>query len=579
MRLSRYFVPTLKEDPAEAEVVSHRLLVRAGMIRKLTSGVYSFLPLGCRALDKAAQIVREEMNRSGCMEVFMPMVQPADLWQETGRWDHYGKELLRFKDRHERESCLGPTHEEVITDIIRRDVHSYRQLPLNLYQIQTKFRDEIRPRFGLMRCREFVMKDAYSFDRDETGAQVSYEQMFNAYTRIFSRLGLNFRAVEADSGAIGGSTSHEFMVLADTGEDVIAACSSCAYAANLEKAEVIPEAKPQSDLPPEPEVVQTPDMNTIAKVSDFLGVQPASVIKTMVYVADERPVVALIPGDRDLNTVKLKNYCGAAEIRPAEAGEVEAWTEAPVGYAGPVNLRIETVVADSNLKTGSDWVTGANQGGAHLRHVDLSRDTSVAGYTDLVNVTESDPCPKCGGQMKFYKGIEVGHVFNLGTKYSRTMNATFLDEHGREQEMIMGCYGIGVSRIIAAAIEQNHDDQGIIFPPHIAPFEACVIALNVKDEQVLGLAEWVYQEIQGLGVDVILDDRDERPGFKFKDADLLGHSMQIIIGAKGLQNRVVEVKNRKTGERQELPVDTFLESFVQWRKRLWADWDGTSSSE
>ncbi len=579
MRLSRYFVPTLKEDPAEAEVISHRLLVRAGMIRKLTSGVYSFLPLGSRALEKTAQIVREEMNRSGCMEIFMPMVQPADLWQETGRWEYYGKELLRFKDRHERESCLGPTHEEVITDIIRRDVHSYRQLPLNLYQIQTKFRDEIRPRFGLMRCREFVMKDAYSFDRDETAAQVSYEQMFNAYTRIFNRLGLNFRAVEADSGAIGGSTSHEFMVLAETGEDVIAACSSCAYAANLEKAEVIPNAQPPAELPPEPELVTTPGMNTIAKISDFLGVQPTSVVKTLVYVADERPVVALIPGDRELNTVKLKNYCDAAEIRPAEPQEVEAWTNAPVGYAGPVNLTIDTIVADSNLKSGSDWVTGANKSDAHLIHVDLARDTRVADYTDLVNVTEKDPCPKCGGRMQFSKGIEVGHVFNLGTKYSGSMKATFLDEHGKEKEMIMGSYGIGVSRVIAAAIEQNHDENGIIFPPHIAPFEACVIALNVKDEQVMDKAEWIYQQIQGLGVDVILDDRDERPGFKFKDADLLGHPMQVIVGSKGLQNRVVEVKNRKTGERQELSVDTFQESFVQWRQKLWADWDSTSNPE
>jgi prolyl-tRNA synthetase len=577
MRLSRYFVPTLKEDPAEADVISHRLLVRAGMIRKLTSGVYSFLPLGCRALDKAARIVREEMDRSGCMEVFMPMVQPADLWMETGRWDHYGKELLRFKDRHERDSCLGPTHEEVITDIIRRDVRSYRQLPLNLYQIQTKFRDEIRPRFGLMRCREFVMKDAYSFDRDETGAQASYEQMFNAYTRIFNRLGLTFRAVEADSGAIGGSTSHEFMVLAETGEDVIAACQSCAYAANLEKAEVIPDSQASSSLPPEPEVVQTPGMNTIAKVAEFLNVQPSDIVKTLLYVADDRPVVALIPGDRELNTVKLKNHCGASEIRPADPREVADWTGAPVGYAGPVQLDMETIVADSSLRNGSDWVTGANENDAHFIHVDLTRDTRVSAYTDLVNVTESDPCPKCGGQMKFSKGIEVGHVFNLGTKYSQAMKATFLDEEGREKEMIMGCYGIGVSRIIAAAIEQNHDQNGIIFPPHIAPFEACVIALNVKDQEVMDMAEWIYQQMQGLGVDVILDDRDERPGFKFKDADLLGHPIQVIVGSKGLQNRVVEIKNRKTGERQELPLDTFEESFAGWRQELWASWGGTAN--
>jgi prolyl-tRNA synthetase len=571
--MSRCFIPTLKEDPAEAEVISHRLLVRAGMIRKLTSGIYSFLPTGLRSLNKVAEIVREEMDRSGCLEVLMPMVQPADLWQETGRWDVYGKELLRLKDRHQRDCCLGPTHEEVITDILRGEVRSYRQLPLNLYQIQTKFRDEIRPRFGLMRCREFIMKDGYSFDRDEQGAAESYQNMFEAYIRIFKRLGLQFRSVEADSGPIGGNLSHEFMVLADTGEDTIAVCNSCEYAANLEKAEVLPR-KPGVEKTecPEAELVDTPEAHTVEKIATFLGVSKDKVVKTMLYEADGRPVAGLVRGDRELNEVKFKNALGATDLELASAEKIEKWTGAPVGFAGPKDLKIETVLADNELRNETDWVTGANQADAHYVHIDLDRDANISKYLDLSVVNENDPCPKCSGSLQFTKGIEVGHVFNLGKKYSHSMQATFLDEQGKEQEMIMGCYGIGVSRVVAAAIEQNHDQNGIIFPPAVSPYEVIVLALNPKDEQVLKESERIYQSIFEQGADVILDDRKERPGFKFKDADLLGFSMQLIVGAKGIQNGIVEAKDRRSGERKELSLENFAQEFGTWREEVWQGW-------
>ncbi|MCF8108414.1 MAG: proline--tRNA ligase [Desulfohalobiaceae bacterium] len=572
MRLSKYYFPTLKENPAEAEVVSHRLLVRAGMIRKLTSGIYTYLPLGLKSIDKTANIIREELNRAGCLEVLMPMVQPADLWKETGRWEEYGKELLRLQDRHLRDSCLGPTHEEVITDLIRRDVHSYRQLPVNLYQVQTKFRDEIRPRFGLMRCREFIMKDGYSFDRDEAGAERTYMQMFEAYTRIFQRLGLDFRSVQADSGAIGGSFSHEFMVLAETGEDTIAVCSSCTFAANLEKAKVTDPRPTCRETCAEAEPVKTPDMHTVQKVADFLDVAPRKIVKTMLYEADGRAVAALVPGDRELNEVKLKNYLNAVELKLASSEQVVAWTRAKVGFAGPKDLDVQTIVADTLLSKETDWITGANQDEYHLRHVDLKRDVRLAGFADLVNIRESDPCPDCGAAVTFYKGIEVGHIFKLGAKYSRSMQATFLDEKGEEKEIIMGCYGIGVGRLVAAAIEQNHDENGILFPPSIAPFETVLIALNAQDRKVMATAEECYGLLRNRGIDVLFDDRDERPGFKFKDADLAGYPLQIIVGGKGLEKGVAEVKDRRTGERGELPLDDFAASFDSWRQNVWQGW-------
>jgi prolyl-tRNA synthetase len=573
--MSHCYAPTLKEDPAEAEVISHRLLVRAGLIRKLTSGIYSFLPLGFKALNKTAQIVRQEMDRAGCQEVLLPFVQPADLWQETGRWELYGRELLRLKDRHERDYCLGPTHEEVITDLVRHEIRSYRQLPVNLYQIQTKFRDEIRPRFGLMRCREFIMKDGYSFDRDEDGGEASYQQMYEAYCRIFERLGLRFKAVEADTGPIGGSHSHEFMVLAETGEDTIASCVACGYAANLEKAEVPPPARQDQPDCPDPELVSTPDMKTIGRVAEHLGVPRRKVLKTLLYEADGKAMAALVPGDRELNEVKLRNHLDANDLDLAGPELIESLTGAPVGFSGPKDLPVERIVADHSLLGESDWIVGANAKDAHLLHIDLSRDVSVSAYTDLATITEQDPCPKCGAGIELRKGIEVGHVFKLGTKYSRAMRATYLDENGREQEMIMGCYGIGVSRIVAAAIEQSHDESGIIFPPPIAPFEAVLLALNTKDESLMDKAEAMYAELRSQNVEIMLDDRQERPGFKFKDADLLGFPIQLVLGGKGLQSNVVEAKDRRTGEKSNLPLDRFAQAFAEWRQQVWQGWSLT----
>ena len=572
MRLSRYYAPTLKEDPADAEVVSHKLMLRAGMIRKLTSGIYTFLPLGLRSLNKAARIVREEMDRAGALEILMPGVQPADLWQETGRWEFYGKELLRFTDRHNREYCLGPTHEEVVTDLIRHEVRSYRQLPLNLYQIQTKFRDEIRPRFGLMRGREFLMKDAYSFDKDEDGAQVSYKAMYDAYTRIFERLGLRFRAVEADTGSIGGSFSHEFMVLADTGEDTVAACTACAYGANLEKAEAVVVAGTKPGNCPEYKRVPTPGKHTVEEVAAFLNVPARKVVKTLLYEADGQPVAALVRGDRELNEVKLKNVLKAQDVALASPEQVEAWTGAPVGFAGPVKLKIKTILADRELAHETDWVVGANAADEHFIHVDLDDDAFVTNYADLRSVAHGDPCPKCSTGLALTKGIEVGHVFKLGYKYSESMKASFLDEQGKDRLLYMGCYGIGVSRVVAACIEQNHDDFGIKFPPALAPYEVAVLCLDVKGE-AMAKAEEIYAWLQAQGIDALLDDRDERPGVKFKDVDLMGMPMQVVIGGKGLARGVVEVKDRRTGEKGELPVEGFESAFTTWRESVLAGWN------
>ncbi|MBG0789039.1 MAG: proline--tRNA ligase [Desulfovibrionaceae bacterium] len=575
MRLSKYYVPTLKEDPADAEVVSHKLLMRAGMIRKLTSGIYNYLPLGLRSVNKVAQIVREEMDRAGALEVLLPTVQPADLWQETGRWDYYGRELLRFKDRHDRDYCLGPTHEEVITDLVRGEIKSYKQLPVNLYQIQTKFRDEIRPRFGLMRGREFIMKDAYSFDKDEEGAEKSYFDMFGAYKKAFSRIGLRFKPVQADSGAIGGDFSHEFMVLAETGEDTIASCKSCEFAANLEKAKVVVPDGPDMTAAdcPAMEEVATPGAHTVDEVCAFLSVTPDKLIKTLLFVVDGRPVAGLVRGDRELNDVKLRNLVGGNEIEFADEALVRKLTNAPVGFAGPAGLSKDVpVYADSELKLATDWVAGANKGDTHVRHLSLGRDCEVAGYADLRVIEPTDACPECGGEIEFTKGIEVGHVFKLGLKYSEKMEATFLDENGKTKPMIMGCYGIGVSRIVASAIEQNYDENGCIFPPSIAPFEVCLISLGGKDQDVADKAEELYAEIMQMGVDAAFDDRKERPGVKFAEADLIGYPMQLVLGGKGLKNGIIEAKDRKTGEKIELPLDNFAEAFAAWRKRIWNNW-------
>ncbi len=557
MRYSQMLLPTLKETPAEAEVISHRLMLRAGFMRKLTSGVYSYLPYGLAALRRVERIVREEMNRAGAQELLMPMVQPADLWIETGRYEKYGPELLRFKDRHDRESCLGPTHEEVITDIIRRELHSYRDLPINLYQIQTKFRDEVRPRFGLMRGREFLMKDAYSFDVSDEQAEVSYKKMFEAYKRIFSRCGLSFRAVQADSGAIGGNFSHEFMVLAKTGEDTIVICTACEYAANIEKAEVqvadpgSPEA--MADL----EKIETPGKRKVEAVCEFLGIEPAGLVKTLVYLADGQPVAVLVRGDREVEVVKLKNLLKVADVVLADDKQTFTATGVPTGYLGPVGIAIR-LVADQEVVLMRNFVTGANEKNQHLKNVNYERDFGVEAVADLRKISSDDPCPVCGGRLDLTEGIEVGHIFKLGTFYSEKMQAVFQDKDGLEKPFVMGCYGIGVSRVVAAAIEQNHDESGIIFPVPLAPYQAIILNLDPKDEKITAAAEGLYTDLLREGVDVLLDDRDERPGAKFKDADLLGMPFRITVGKKFALNGIVELRNRKTGETQELSPDRLI---------------------
>ncbi|MDR2745666.1 MAG: proline--tRNA ligase [Desulfovibrio sp.] len=571
MRFSSCYIPTLKESPAEAEVASHRLLLRAGMIRRLTAGVYVYLPLGLRMMDKISKIVREEMNAAGFQELLMPMVQPADLWKESGRWERYGKELLRFRDRNDRECCLGPTHEEVITDMVRGEVRSYRQLPVRLYQIQTKFRDEIRPRFGLMRGREFIMKDAYSFDMDAAGAERSYKSMYDAYTRIFQRLGLRFRAVEADNGSIGGSFSHEFMVLADTGEDNIVFCGNCGYAANVERARTCWTGEKAGRPCPACRDIATPGAHTVTEVAGLLGVSPAKIVKTLVLLADGRPAAALVRGDRELNETKLKNLLKAQDVKLADAAAVEQLTRAPLGFAGPRGIGLP-IYADLELQGDTDYVTGGNAADTHTMHVDLSRDAHVTIFADLRNIAPDDRCPNCGGDVCLRRGIEVGHVFMLGLKYSEALHAVFSDEKGRERLMIMGCYGIGVSRVAAAAVEQNHDADGIVFPPPVAPFEAVLICLDPGNAETAAAAEKIYALLQRLGVDALYDDREERPGVKFKDADLLGMPMQLVVGAKGLARGVVECKDRRCGEKGELDLDNFESAFGQWARRVRDGW-------
>jgi prolyl-tRNA synthetase len=556
MRYSKYFIPTLKETPADAEVISHKLMLRAGLIRKLTSGIYTYLPAGLRALKKVENIIREEMNKSGAIEVLMPAVQPAELWLESGRWGYYGPELLRFKDRHGRDSCLGPTHEEIITDLVRREIQSYKQMPVNFYQIQTKFRDEIRPRFGLMRGREFIMKDAYSFDADEEGAGKSYEIMFETYNNIFRRFGLKFRAVEADTGSIGGSFSHEFMVLADTGEDYIISCLNCNYSANLEKAEVRFKengelSKSETEKPIEE--FETPDKRSVEEVTRFLSVNPDRLIKTLIFKTEKEVLAALVRGDHEINEAKLKNLVGADRLELADPDMVAETTGAPMGFAGPVDLDIR-IIADNGIKGIKNFVTGGNKKDTHYQNVNLERDFTVETYGDLRFITKEDTCPRCGSEIRFGKGIEVGHVFKLGTKYSKAMGALFLDENGREQPIIMGCYGIGVGRTLAAAIEQNHDKDGIIFPVPIAPFEVIILPLQIDKNEVVATAEKIYTDLLGKGVDVLLDDRDLRAGFKFKDADLLGIPLRVTIGTKGLKTEKVELKLRTQPESTMIPV-------------------------
>ena len=561
MRYSKFFLPTLKECPAEAEIASHRLMLRAGMIRKLASGLYTFLPLGLRSLRKVENIIRDEMNRAGAQELLMPLVQPAELWKESGRWDHYGRELLRIRDRHDRDFCLGPTHEEVITDLIRKHVRSYRDLPLNLYQIQTKFRDEIRPRFGVMRAREFIMKDAYSFAPDEDALDETYQAMHRAYCSIFERCGLDFRPVEADTGSIGGHASHEFMVLAETGEDAIACCTACDFAANTELAPVkMPAAERKiSSGSQELEMVETPGRKAVEEVTEFLDKQARELLKTLIFISDEKPVAVLMRGDHELNEVKLKNLLGAQQLEMAPPETVEKITGAPVGFAGPLRLPPGIkVIGDQAICGMKDFVTGANRKDAHFTGVNWERDVEPPELFDLRVITAEDPCPKCGGRLEIKRGIEVGHIFKLGTKYSEIMGAAFLDASGKEKPVIMGCYGIGVGRTVAAAIEQNHDEKGIVFPEPIAPFDVIISVINVKDSEMIAAAEKIYDELTEKGKECLLDDRKERPGVKFKDAELIGIPKRITIGRKVKESGLVELTSRKTGETVEIPADKVL---------------------
>ena len=550
MRTSQLLLPTLREDPGEAETVSHRLMLRAGLIRKVAAGIYTYLPLGLRIIRKVEQIVREEMNRAGAQELLMPIASPAELWKETGRWDYYGKELLRFKDRHERDFCLGPTHEEVITDLFRREVRSYRQLPLNFYQIQIKFRDEIRPRFGLMRGREFIMKDAYSFDKDDAGARLNYQKMYDAYDRIFSRCGLNFRAVEADTGLIGGTSSHEFMVLADTGEETIVYSDPGTYAANVERAEVLPpDDETREELRPL-QNVKTPGCRTVEEVTKFLKVEASQLVKTLLYSTGKDTVAVLIRGDHDANEIKLKRLLGVTDLELAGPATVELITGAPVGFAGPVGLKIR-IVADHAVRTARNVVVGGNQPDTHLIDVNCPRDFQVEQFADLRNAKAGDLSPRKDGVLKTTKGIEVGHVFMLGTKYSQAMNASFLDPNGKECLAVMGCYGIGIGRTAAAAVEQNHDDKGIVWPFPIAPFHVHLISLG-QSAGVIEAATGLYGALEAAGLEVLWDDRDERAGVKFNDADLIGAPYHVIVGDKGLAEGLLEVKTRKTGVKTKL---------------------------
>ena len=559
MRFSAFFAPTLRDDPSEAEVVSHRLLLRAGFIRRVTSGVYDFLPLGLKVLRRIEGVVREEMNRAGAQELLMPLVQPAELWQASGRWVKYGPELLRFFDRHDHESCLGPTHEEVICDLVARELKSYRQLPLNLYQIQTKFRDEVRPRFGLMRGREFIMKDAYSFHADDADLAREYDNMFEAYTRIFTRLGLKFRAVEADTGSIGGNASHEFHVLADSGEDVIAHCDACRYAANVEM------AQGRRSLPGNTDgalaEVATPGASAVGDVARMLGVSADHLVKTLMVTVTGGPldgatVAACVRGDDEVQEIKLAHVLGADGVSLADAAAIDA-VGGVVGFVGPQGLRAR-VIADQTLQGASGLVAGANRIDAHVAGLDMARDVPDAIYADLRTARAGDGCPQCDGRLDLSRGIEVGHVFALGRRYAEPMKVEFQDAAGQRAVATMGCYGIGVSRLVAAIVEQCHDEAGIRWPAHLAPFQVSLVSLGTG-EKVMEVSQQLYSTLSGAGFEVLWDDRNERPGVKFKDAELMGLPVKVVVGERGLGEGTVEV-----GLRRDKPVSLVPEAVPGW---------------
>ena len=571
MRLSKMYVRTLRELPAEAEIPSHILLLRTGMIRKLASGIYGFMPLGWRSLHKIENIIREEMDKSGAQEILMSAIQPAELWEESGRWSAYGPELWRIKDRNGRDFCLGPMHEEIFTDIVRDGVSSYRQLPLNLYQIQHKYRDEARPRFGLMRSREFIMKDAYSFDKDQEGLDKSYDDMYDAYTRIFTRCGLTFRPVEADSGAIGGNASHEFTALSEVGESDIAYCESCSMAANVEKAACRDaEPSPESEAMLELQEVHTPGTKTIEEVAGFLNIDKTKTIKALLFEKYDEDgkadgyVAAFVRGDRDLNMIKLVNALNIPEhaIAFADESKLEAAIGAVGGFTGPIGLHDCTVVVDSELVGLKNLCAGACKLDHHILNVNYGRDYEGDIVTDLKVLKEGDPCPVCGAPIKHTRGIEVGQVFKLGTKYSKAMNAIYKDENQQDHPLVMGCYGIGVSRTLAAVIEQHHDEDGIIWPVSVAPYHAIVTLVKPKDEEQAKVAEEIYQSLLVAGVEAVIDDRDERPGVKFKDADLLGFPIRITVGKRAGEG-IVEYKLRRDSEKSELSVAEAIENAIK----------------
>jgi prolyl-tRNA synthetase len=561
MKASQSFLATLKEAPSDAEVVSHKLMVRAGLIRKLSAGIYNYLPLGLKVIRKVENIIREEMNRAGAIELLMPMIQPAELWQETGRWEKMGPELLRIKDRHDRDFLIQPTSEEVITDLARNEIKSYKQLPINFYQIQTKFRDERRPRFGIMRGREFSMKDAYSFDRDTEGLKKSYQIMFDAYTRIFNRMGLKFRAVTADNGAIGGSGSQEFHVIADTGEDAIVYCPSSDYAANLEAAESLALVAARAAAAAAMSKVPTPDKTNCADVAKFLNIPLEQTVKSLLFAVDQEKGPAklfmlLVRGDHDLNEVKASKVPGMTQSRFATEAEIKQACNAPAGYLGPVEVSADvTVVADRTVANMSDFICGANDAGHHLMGVNWGRDLPEPLVLDIRNAVIGDPSPDGKGVVDICRGIEVGHVFQLGTRYSEAMGCTYLDQQGKAQPMVMGCYGIGVTRLLGAAIEQGHDERGIIWPISMAPFEVviCPMAYD-KSEAVKTACDQLHDELLAAGVDVILDDRNERPGAMFADWELIGAPFRVVIGDRGLANAEVEFKGRTDAESQNIPL-------------------------
>lgn len=568
MRTTQLYAPTLRQTPSEAEVVSHQLMLRAGMIRKAAGGVYTYLPLAWRVLRKIENIIREETDAAGGQELAMPIMQPAELWRQTGRWDVFGEEMFRLEDRHGREFCLGPTHEEMVTSLVCNEVRSYRQLPLRLYQIQNKYRDEIRPRFGLMRGREFIMQDLYSFDKDEAGLEESYQKMYDAYTNIFTRCGLNFRPVEADGGAIGGGNTHEFTVLADSGESEIVYCTSCDYAANVEKAElkvILPTEEAELPL----EKVATPGTKTIQAVVEYLGVSVEKSIKAVAFQNEKDELIcAFVRGDHEVNDVKLQNAVGAVTLRMAEEAAIEAGNGVS-GFMSPIGLAKEVkVIVDATVMEMHNGVAGANEADAHYKNVNPKRDFKNVIVADIRLMKEGDPCPHCGAAVKMTRGIEAGQVFKLGTKYSEALHATFLDENGKEKPLVMGCYGIGVSRTMAAAIEQNNDEHGIIWPAAIAPYQVLVVPINAKDEQQMKLAESLYAELQAAKVEVVLDDRKERAGVKFKDADLIGYPIRITIGPKAVEEDQLEVKIRRTGEVEYHKKADYLQNIIDALKTL-----------